>query len=310
MTRSEERVVVDFVVVGAQRSATTHLNACLRDHPAIFMCRDEVPFFEAPFFDSSSIDELGLALAAAMPGQLRGIQRPDYLARPECAQNIHSLAPEARIVAVLRDPVARAVSAYHWYMQFGLLPLRPLDTGIERLLDGWTDPDYPRGPDILELGFYGRHLARYLDVFGSDHVLALLNEDIMDAEALPTVYRFLGVADDHTPPRSTRKTNAGTYDLRRLRILRSRRRFIWTWDDVDVYTYRPRRLRRPIASLLAASIVGVDRFVLAQILRGEPPSLRPDLDRRMREVYAADVETLEGLIGRDLTRWRRSSAEA
>lgn len=298
------RPLVDFVVVGAQRSASTHLNSCLRDHPEIFMCRDEVPYFEDPFFHTTPQSELAAVFAGANPVQRRGIQRPDYLARPECAGNIRSVAPEARIVAVLRDPVGRAISAYHWYMQFGLLPLVPVDLGMERLLDGWTDPSYPRAPEILELGFYGRHIAHYLDTFGPRQVLVLLGDDLRHTQTYRSLYRFLGVDEDHSPRVIDRATNAGAYDLRRLRWLRLRRGFAWSWDDVTVYSYQPRRLRRPIASLVSAIVVGVDRFVLARLLTDRSPTVRPDLERRLRDLYAADVVVLESLLGRDLGAWR------
>jgi hypothetical protein len=299
---------LDFVVVGAQRSASTHLNACLRSHPGIFMCRDEVPYFERPFFERSEPAALAAALGGATAGQRRGIQRPDYLARPECAGNIRSVAPDAKILAVLRDPVDRAISAYHWYVQFGLLPLVRLDEGMERLLDGWTDPAHPRAPEILELGFYGRHLQRYLETFGPDQVLVLLGEDLREPETFPLVFRFLGVDPHHMPRIGERPTNAGTYDLRRLRVLRARRRFAWSWDDVTEYTFRPRRLRRPIASAVSAAVVGLDRVVLARAFgAGPPPELRPDLERRMRDLYVDDIGQLELMLGRDLRRWRDPS---
>jgi Sulfotransferase domain len=304
-----DEAVIDFVVVGAQRSATTHLNACLRSHPQVFMCRDEVPYFEHPFFESSSPSSLGDALAGADVGQRRGIQRPDYLARPECPANIHAVAPDARILAVLRDPVARAISAYHWYVQFGLLPLVPLDQGIEQLLDGWSDPSHPRAGEIIELGFYGRHLRRYVDAFGADQVLVLLGSDLGDPHTFPRVFRFLGVDEHHVPRAIDRRTNAGAYDLRRLRVLRARRRLAWSWDDATRYTYQARRRRRPIASLVSAAIVGFDRVVLARALGdGQPPVLRPDLDRRLRATYARDVELLEVLLGRDLTCWSEGAS--
>ncbi|MBA3464118.1 MAG: sulfotransferase domain-containing protein [Deltaproteobacteria bacterium] len=303
-SQTRTRPLVDFLVVGAQRSATTHLNTRLGDHPEIFMCPDEVPYFEHPFFARSKPSELRAAVAAATPHQRRGIQRPDYLARPECAPNIKSVVPDARILAVLRDPVARAISAYHWYVQFGLLPLLPLDVGIARLLDGWTDPSHPRASEILDLGFYGRHLARYVDAFGADRILVVLNEDLDNPTTFQTIYRFLGVAEDHEPRTTTRRTNAGTYDLRRLRVLRARRRFAWSWDHVDTYEYRPRRLRRPAASLVSAAVVALDQVVLARVFPNGSPVLRPDLEARLREVYADDVVRLESLLGRGLATWR------
>lgn len=309
MTTAQPRPVLDFVVVGAQRSATTHLTACLRGHPEIYMCPDEVPFFEAPFFATSAVTELAAAVAGAAPHQRRGIQRPDYLARPECPANIRSVAPGARILAVLRDPVARAISAYHWYMQFGLLPLLPLDEGMRRLLDGWDAPAYPRATEVVELGFYGRHVGHYLDAFGADRVLVLLNEDLREPETWRGVYRFLGVGEDHESRAAPGRTNAGTYDLRRLRVLRARRRFAWSWDDVTVYRYQPRRRRRPIAALVSAGVVGFDRAVLARMLTSGQPQLGSDLQHRLREVYADDILDLEALLDRDLSAWRPTASD-
>jgi len=302
---SDARPPVDFVVIGAQRSASTYVSACLRDHPGLFMCRDEVPYFEHPFFESSPVSALRAVFADASAAQKLGIQRPDYLARPECPSNIRSLAPEVRLLAVLRDPVARAISAYSWYVQFGLLPLVPLDAGLTRLLDGWTDPSYPRAAEILELGHYGRHLSRYLDAFSADQVLTLLDDDLGDLATFARVYEFLGVDPTHRPTAVSRTTNAGVHDPRRLRFLRARRRFAWSWDSATEYSYQPRRRRRPVAALLSAGVVAVDRAVLARVFRSPRPTVEPGLEARLRATYADDLGVLESLLDRDLTAWRR-----
>lgn len=300
---SEPRPPVDFVVIGAQRAASTYISACLRDHPQLFMCRDEVPFFEQPFFEQSPLSALEAVFADASAEQQRGIQRPDYLARPECPRNIRSVAPDARLVAVLRDPVARATSAYLWYVQFGLLPLLPLEEGLGRLLDGWTDPAYPRAQEVLELGCYGRHLTRYVDVFGADQLLTLLDDDLANPDVFARLYGFVGVDPSHRPAGVSQSTNAGVHDLRRLRFLRARRRFAWSWDSVTEYSYQSRRRRRPIASLLSAGVVAIDRVVLAHVFSSPRPTLRPEVRDRLRASYADDVDVLESLLRRDLSSW-------
>jgi hypothetical protein len=304
MTTAKEPTPLDFVIVGAQRSASTSLSTCLRRHPELFIYPDEVPYFEDPFFSSTAPSEFAKVFAAAHPGQRRGIQRPDYLGRPECAINIKTYAPDARILAVLRRPSARAVSAYFWYVQFGLLPLLPLDEGMERLLDGWTDTAYPRAREIIEYGFYGRHLSRYVETFGRDRVLALVDEDMHGLTALRRVYEFLGVSTAMGATRPEGVRNAGVYDLRRLRCLRARRRFVWSWDDVSVFECQRRRRRRPLRFLPNAAIVGFDRLVLARIFRDAQRSLRPDVATRLAAVYAPDVARLEALLQRDLATWR------
>jgi len=291
------------VVVGAQRAGSSHLSACLGDHPDIYLCPDEVPYFEDPFFANTPPSALAPVFARAGAGQRLGIHRPEYLARPECAERIHRHSPDARIVVVLRDPVARAVSAYFWYVQFGLLPLEPLDTGMERLLSGATDPAYPRAHEIIDYGMYGQQLRRYLDAFGPDQVLVVLATELDDPDTYVRLWRYLDVDPDHRPPPPDHRANAGVYDLRRLRVLRSRRHLAWSWDRATRYEYRARRMRQPLRFLPNAAVVGFDRVVLARLLGNGSVQLRPDLAERLRAIYAPDVALLSSLIDRDLSAW-------
>ena len=101
--------------------------------------------------------------------------------------------------------------------------------------------------------------------------------------------------------------NAGVYDMRRLRVLRARRRFAWSWSDQTEYHYQPRRLRRPLHFLPNAAIVGFDRLVLARLYGNEQPRLDPELTARLRAVYRDDVGVLEELLGRDFSGWQAVS---
>ncbi len=303
---------LDLVVVGAQRAGSSHLSACLGDHPQIYLCPDEVPYFEDPFFANTPPSALAAVFARAHSGQRLGIHRPEYLAHPQCAERIHAHSPAARIVVVLRDPVARAVSAYFWYVQFGLLPLEALDTGMERLLSGAADPAYLRAHEIVDFGMYGHQLRRYLDVFGPDRVLVVLADELDDAATYARMWRFLDVDPDHRPPPPDRRANAGVYDIRRLRVLRTRRRLAWSWDRATTYEYRPRRRRQPLRFLPNAAVVGFDRVVLARLFGNGSADLRADLEARLRAVYTPDLAQLSSLLDRDLTAWggEPSPAEA
>ena len=290
----------DFVIVGAQKAGSTYLGACLATHPGIYLCPDEVPFYEDPFFLNSDPAELNAVFRRAEPGQLLGIHRPEYLARPECPERIHEANPGARILAVFRDPISRAVSAYCWYVQFGLLPVLPAEIGLTRILDGEL-PGYPRAQDVIEFGLYARQLATYIDVFGRGQVFPMLIEDLNRSEGIHAALRFLGL--DPAPPAAVRRHNEGVYELRRLRFLRLRRRFVTSWERESVYTYRPRRLRRPLAFIPNAAILAIDRLLLARLFGNSKPQLSPELTGRLAGVYRSDIAELSGLIGRDFSDW-------
>lgn len=296
--------MVDFVIVGAQKAGSTYLGDCLLDHPEVFLCPDDVPYFEDPFYLTTPASELARVFTKAQPGQRRGIRRPDYLARPECPARIKVDVPDAKILIVLRDPVARAVSAYCWYVQFGLLPFEVPEAGLARLLDGWSHPDYPHAGEVIEYGFYARHLRRYVDAFGFGQLLVLLSDELGEPAALIKVYSFLDIDPGHVPAALARRSNEGVYEPRRLRVLRARQRFAFSWDSATRYTYRSRRLRKPMSFVPNAAIVGLDRMLLTRLFGNDKPKLPEHLAAGLREHYAKDVAELMTLLNRDLSSWR------
>jgi hypothetical protein len=175
---------------------------------------------------------------------------------------------------------------------------------MRRLLDGdfhgvrWAD-------EALEYGLYGKHLERYLEVFGADRVVVLLDSDLRrdPRGARATLYRHLGVADDFEPRVARRSRNEGVYPPARLRFLRLRNRFVYDNGDPMTGTMRrPSRLRQALPN---AAIVLADRHLLAPVLGNDRPSLEPEVRDVLTDFYAEDIEKTEALIARDLSDWKR-----
>lgn len=294
----------DFVVVGAQKSASTALAESLRRHPDIFMPPGETHYFRDPEYATADPEDLGALFTDSSGVKRRGIKCPDYLGQVPCAKRIATELGDVDIVVVLRNPVERAVSSYYWLMRWGQLPVQPLNEGLPRLLRGefrgvrWAD-------DVLEYGLYGKHLERYRSVFGEDQVVVLLDTDLRRnaQEACATVYRHLGVADDFEPRIARRSRNEGVYPLGRLRFLRMRNRF--AYDNGDPMTGTMRRPTRPRQALPNAAVVLADRYLLAPLLGNDRPPLDPEIADLLRDFYAEDIEKTEALIGRDLSEWKR-----
>ncbi len=195
------------------------------------------------------------------------------------------------------------MSNYYWLMRWGQLPVEPVDEGLGRLLRG-EFRDIRRADEILEYGLYGKHLERYLKVFGEDRLVVLLDSDLRrDAGAVRSqVYRHLGVDEEFEPRIARRSRNEGVYPLGRLRFLRLRNRFVY--DNRDPMTGTLRRPTRPLQALPNAAVVLADRYLLAPFLGNDKPPLDPGIRSRLREFYAEDVEKTEALIGRDLSGWK------
>ena len=83
----------------------------ISQHPEIWMPRGETPYFEDPDYHQSTPDEF-LSQFPHESGKLIGIKRPNYIGKPEAPERIETDLPDARLIAVLRDPADRAISAY------------------------------------------------------------------------------------------------------------------------------------------------------------------------------------------------------
>ena len=116
----------DFVVIGAQKSASTFLADLLGARQDVYVAKLEIPYFEDPFFTNTPVSELGRVGADVGDDVRYGIKRADYLGRPEVPKNVFDTTPEAQLVAVLRPPIQRAVSGAYWYMLHGFLPVLSL----------------------------------------------------------------------------------------------------------------------------------------------------------------------------------------
>src|ERR1700740_403157 len=103
----------EFYVVGHHKSGTTALYQMLRAHPQIYMPALKEPRFLAPDLRAllgqngtlpGSWEEYLALFAPAQRGQRRGEASPSYLRSEVAAQLIARARPDARIVAILREP--------------------------------------------------------------------------------------------------------------------------------------------------------------------------------------------------------------
>jgi hypothetical protein len=98
----------DFYVVGHPKSGSTALNKMLRQHPQIFMpdCK-EPAYFCTDIIERNLTEGEYLALfEGAEPDQLQGEASIWQLASEVAARQITDVRPDAKIILLLREPVA------------------------------------------------------------------------------------------------------------------------------------------------------------------------------------------------------------
>lgn len=173
--------MIDFCIIGAQKSGTTSLARYLEAHPAVYLA----PVKEVHFFDrhyERGLDWYEQQFARAPEGARVGEATPMYLFEPAAAARLADAAPAARLIAILRNPVDRAYSHYWHTRARGHEPLELRDAIAaepERLT---SDDVEVRGRyAYVGKGRYFEQLERYAEHFPREQLHVALFDDLVSA---------------------------------------------------------------------------------------------------------------------------------
>ncbi len=291
---SVQRDRLDALVIGAQKCATSWLYYCLRDHPQLHLPKKkrEVEYLGGALYQERGADWYFALLAGAAAGQKVCDVSVDYLFDPKAPRAVRAHAPDVKLIVSLRDPVDRAVSAYYWNVRKGSIPDRPLDDGLRRAAQLWSDEAVapaaaPAHEDeylvnIIARGCYDVQLERYLDVFPPEHLLAIEYERIAaePRAVLRDVYAFIGVDPiGFEPPslRSRPKQNSYAEWLLRLERLAPRSRPL-----IHVMDWANRLLNRLRASREASPLSPDVREQLEALFAGSEARTQDLVERTRR----------------------------
>jgi hypothetical protein len=286
----------DFVVLGAQKSASTFLQDQMDQHPQVEIAPGESRHFEDPDYSAGGVERLPGLFHQQAPDIVHGIKRPDYLGRPEIPGRLAEHIPDARLFVVIREPIARAVSSYYHYVRHGFAPLMPLDEAFSALLEGSLEPSHPRSVEILTYGLYGEHIERYLTRFRRDQLMVFSQDQLIGdpVASLRRAFEFVDVDPTFVTHHQKSVSNRGVYSPTRLRLLRSKNRFVYRYTgNLD---RRTRRRPSPVGWLWAATVVTIDRGVLERFDHSKPPKLAEPIRARLADYYAEDAAKLSSLL--------------
>ena len=185
--------IPDFIGVGAQRCGTTWWFQLLLEHPQIrspWHGRKELhafdPFGGRPMTDADVAEYMRHFEAG--PGQICGEWTPRYMSDPWVPPLLARVAPDARLLVLLRDPIERFAS--------GL--------SQRRKIDGWRIQ--LAASEAIERGRYASQLRGLLTHVRPEQVLVLQYERCV-ADPVSQYRRtlaHLGVDDSFQPPDPTR----------------------------------------------------------------------------------------------------------
>lgn len=275
MTASPSGRLPQLLVIGAAKAGTTSVARWLDDHPDVVV----TPKKELNFFSYDGVWDLGLDwYRSQFPGGDATVAvdaSPSYLPAPEAPARIRECIPDARLVAILRDPVDRTYAHYHWLHSWEAEP-RSFEDVVRAELDGEPTP-----MGCVDASRYAIHLERYAAHFPRTQLLVVDFRQLSDrpADTFTDICTFAGLRPV-VPDSVGTAFNVGGQ-------VRSWRLWRWLGSRQGGRSWRERPR-------------GLDRMVFRP---GGRPPMSPAMEGLLREYFAPYDDRLRAFLGGDTLPW-------
>lgn len=287
----------NFLIVGAQKAATTSLHNYLATHPDIYLPAQK----ETKFFSRDDCYEKGIGYYEAKYfGDSKGEKalgevEPDYLFHEVAIERIarHLDMNSLRLIFIFRDPAERAFSHYLMTVRRGYEPLDFEEAVAAEASRMQGDYVSRSRYSYVSRGYYMEQVKRFLRYSERRNMLFLLMEDLETEpkRMLKEICEFLEVSADFVPECLGQTFHGGTAP--RSRALMERLQS----DSIEKKLLRwllpsealRRKLRRKVISLNRAG-----RY---------KQKLDPVMRSRLCNLYGEQNHQLAEFLGRDLNLW-------
>lgn len=291
----------NFLIIGAAKAGTTALYEYLKQHPQIYMSHEKEPKFFAlegekldfggPH-DQENINRTAITDIEAYRKLFQGVSNeiaigeasPLYLYSPKAPGRIKNYIPDAKLIAILRNPVDRAYSGYMMHVGLGWETTSDFTQALQeeemRIRNNWGWGHY------VNVGFYYMQLKRYFDTFNPNQIKVYLYEDLNanPIAMLQDIFQFLNVDESFVPDITIKHNISGIPKNNFLGVL--------------INSVKP---LNPILKQVFPS--GIRQNIKNQVL--VKPQLSMDVRKQLIEVYREDILNLQDLIHRDLSKWMK-----
>jgi hypothetical protein len=206
----------NYLIIGAAKSGTSSLYAYLVQHPFIAPAlKKEVHFFSVNFTKGINWYQAHFPTifrryyVKRKYGQslVTGEASPYYIYHPLAPKRIAGIIPQTKLIALLRNPVDRAYSHYHFIRKYGFDTL-PFGEAIEReeqrlrgekeriLEDQGYESFSHRHHSYLTRGIYVDQIKVWMDLFSKEQILVLSAEEFFSHPSLifNRTLAFLGLS--------------------------------------------------------------------------------------------------------------------
>jgi len=311
-------VLANLLIVGVQKAGTTSLHDYLSQHPEICGCMPKEPGFFAKHENRedrrrllantvtladmpyASVAEYAATFADGSRARWRLDSSTPYFQSDFARQQIRRLQPAARVVICLREPTARAYSAYNWAVKEGWETAPTFEAALD-LEDERRDQGYWFSYLYTDTSRYAERVTAWRAAFPTAKIV--LFEDLR-AAPLAVVNDVLAWLD-LTPLAALTAEAKNPSGLDSSPLARALRRL------ANQDRHRRSGVVRAASALLGGQLSRrlkqaanerLDRGLIA------PPALGDATRARLAPLFAEDRHRLEDLLGRELTAWQPRAA--
>ena len=217
-----DRVLPNFLIIGAKKGGTSSLYKNLRKHPDVEPSFHKEPhFYDFNYSKGTDWYRCFFPRNNRLGDRITGEATPYYLFHPDVPKRVFETQPDVRLIVLLRNPVNRAYSHYNKDSLRGKDPL-PFKEAV-RAEESRLNEERENHPDdpyreiyhwkfsYISRGRYAEQLKRWSEYFPRKHILVIQSEKYYSdsLSVFQKVEDFLGLP--HWNPGEITKYNVGRY---------------------------------------------------------------------------------------------------
>ena len=298
------------MIIGAPKCGTTALHATLQRHPELFLAPIKEPHYFAFDYPNrrevESLRDYDRLFSMAKDNQLRGETSTLYLSSIEAVPAILKRRPDARFIALARNPVDLFVSFHNELLKSFEEDKQSPEIAWRMQKTRACGMNLPKRcvtPAMLQYEYIctlGKQIERLFCLVPEAQRLVLLHDDLRrdPKKTIEKITRFLGVSGNRIDV-VVESNNYGRYSNALVPKL------------IRAVTVNPtiRRLRAKVKPFLNQHGIQPIQWLMHQSLESVPkPVLSDTFRRELTDTFTEDVHLLERLLSLDLSHWRKPEA--
>jgi len=278
-----DKVIPNFLLVGATKAATTWLYQRLNEHPEIYVpSLKEVNYFSRRY---DRPQEWYLSFFTDVKEEKAiGELSPSYFTSAEAPSRIKAFNPNMRLIFMLRNPIQRVYSHYCMELRYNTVSE---DIEQELNLDSI----------IVRESLYYQQITKYLELFPRENLKFIIYDDIKTnpQKVLVDLYNFLQVDPNYM--------NSAIHEQTYIKQPRQKFEKIYTLL-VAIYRWinNNNEWGRRILSTLKDRGFN-DKFHDLNSTEKSYPQISPTKKEQLKEFYQTDIKQLAQFLERDLSSW-------